>query len=165
MLLYVRGTVSHDHRYVTLSVRPQLATVVQPIRRIEQFSVVQDTTGDDDTGDDDDEIVTSAFIEAPEVELTQVETTVTVPDKGTLLLGGQRLVGEGEVEAGVPIFSKIPILNRVFTNRSRVKDERTLLMLIKPTIIIQNEQEDELFPGLRENPTTYNIGRTGAAAQ
>ena len=32
--------LSHDRRYVTLSVRPQLATVVQPLRRIEQSGSV-----------------------------------------------------------------------------------------------------------------------------
>ena len=49
---------------------------------------------------------------------------------------------------GVPVLSKIPILNRLFTNSSTTEDERTLLILVKPTIIIQNEQEENLFPGI-----------------
>ena len=55
---------------------------------------------------------------------------------------------EFEVEAGVPVLSKIPILNRLFSNRIKAKDEQTLLILIKPTILIQNEQEEQNFPGL-----------------
>ena len=62
---------------------------------------------------------------------------------------------EIEIETGVPVLSKIPILNRVFTNRSTVKDERTLLILIKPTIISYTEEEEKLFPGMRENPSDY----------
>ena len=82
-----------------------------------------------------------------------------VPAKGTLLLGGQRLIGEIEIEAGVPVLSKIPFINRLFTNRSKTKDERTLLILIKPTIIIQTEEEQLNFPGLIQDPARFT-GRT-----
>ena len=75
---------------------------------------------------------------------------MTVPDQGTVLLGGQRLVTEFEIETGVPVVSKIPILNRFFTNRIESKEEQTLLILIKPTILIQSEQEENNFPGLSD---------------
>ncbi len=80
--------------------------------------------------------------------MTNVNTQVSVPDGGTLLLGGQKLVGEVEVEAGVPMLSHIPILNRAFTNRTAVKDEQTLLILITPNILVQPEQEEKAFPML-----------------
>ena len=73
------------------------------------------------------------------------------------MLGGQRLMQEVEVESGVPILSKIPVINRMFTNRSTVKDERTLLILVKPTIIIQSEIENQEFPGLGQGPGTFNL--------
>ena len=73
---------------------------------------------------------------------------MSVPDKGTVLLGGQRLVDEVEVETGVPVLSKIPFVNRFFTNRVTSKSEETLLILIRPEIIIPQENEDLLFPGL-----------------
>ena len=75
-----------------------------------------------------------------------VDTTVSVPDGGTLLLGGQTLAGEIEREEGVPILSKIPFLKRLFTNRRMAKDDQVLLILVKPTIIIQREREPEQFP-------------------
>ena len=74
-----------------------------------------------------------------------------------MIKGG--VVADVEVEAGVPILSKIPVLNRFFTNTSKVKDERTLLILIKPTIILQDEQEEILFPGLLQDPASYNAAR------
>jgi type II secretory pathway component GspD/PulD (secretin) len=66
---------------------------------------------------------------------------VSVPDKGTLLLGGQKIGAEVQREAGVPILSKIPILGRAFRNTSEVKDHKILLILVKPTIILQEEAE------------------------
>ena len=66
-------------------------------------------------------------------------------------MGGQRLTTEYEVETGVPVLSKIPILNRFFTNRIESKEEQTLLILIKPTVLIQNENEEVQFPGLLDS--------------
>jgi type II secretory pathway component GspD/PulD (secretin) len=44
-------------------------------------------------------------------------------------------------EEGVPVLSKLPILGRLFENRGRIKDNSILLILVKPTIILQDEQE------------------------
>ena len=88
----------------------------------------------------------TAFIQQPEVQVTEVRTTVSVPDGGTLLLGGQSISGEIEREQGVPVLSKIPFLKRLFTNRASAKDDQVLLILVKPTIIIQREQEQRQFP-------------------
>ena len=70
---------------------------------------------------------------------------MSVPDKGTALLGGQRKVREFETEVGVPILSKIPYLNRFFTNRTTNREETTLIILLRPEIIIQQENEEMLF--------------------
>jgi type II secretory pathway component GspD/PulD (secretin) len=69
-------------------------------------------------------------------------------------------VQEVEVDSGVPILADIPVLNRLFANTTTIKDERTLLMLIKPTIIIQSEEEELTFPGLLQDPANYGIGQT-----
>ena len=155
VLLDVEGTVSADRRYVTLTLRPNLATTQEPFRQIEQIGALV-LDGDDDGAD---QIITfTGTLELPELELTQVKATVSVPDKGTLLLGGQRLMAETEVEAGVPVLSKVPVLSRFFTNTSTVKDSRTLLILIRPTIIIQSEEEQNLFPGLIQDAGQFNVG-------
>ncbi|MEO0586231.1 MAG: hypothetical protein AAF078_01200 [Planctomycetota bacterium] len=157
VVLNVQGAVSADRRYVTLELNPQLAELIEPIQTFEVNAIF----GVD--GDDDDIIdptfVSQGFIQAPEIAITEVAATVSIPDRGTLLIGGQRMVTEVDIEAGVPVLSKMPIINRFFTNSSTQKDESTLLILIKPMIIIQNEQEEELFPGLLDDVDAYNIGR------
>ena len=60
----------------------------------------------------------------------------------TVMLGGQRQVDEFETEVGVPILSKIPWVNRFFTNRKQSKSEKTVLFLMRPEIIIQEETEE-----------------------
>jgi type II secretory pathway component GspD/PulD (secretin) len=131
----VLPTVSGDRRYVTMEVKPMVTnTTLHPIP-------VQ-------TG------ALAAFFQVPEMQIVQIQTTVSVPDEGTLLLGGLRLSAEEEVEAGVPVVSKIPVLKRAFTNRSRTKDEMILLVLIKPTIIIPEEQEKHAFEDLMTSDKT-----------
>ena len=58
-------------------------------------------------------------------------------------MGGQKISAEVETEAGVPVLSKIPVFGRLFRNRSTLKDHKILLILVKPTIILQEEREDE----------------------
>jgi type II secretory pathway component GspD/PulD (secretin) len=90
-------------------------------------------------------------IRYPETEISRVETRVSVPDRATLLLGGQRLTAEVEREAGVPVLSKVPFLGRLFSNRSKVKDSLILLILVKPTIILREEAEAEAIAAMENN--------------
>lgn len=144
--LLVEGIVSADRRYVTM-------TIDGGVSRVNGFAnqAVSAVAGG--------QLVNSAsvqsFIQLPQITVTRVRTTVTVPDQGTLLLGGQRLVTEYEVETGVPVLSKLPIINRFFTNRIESKEEQTLMVLIKPTIMIQNEEEEKAYPGLLQQ---LNLG-------
>ena len=57
------------------------------------------------------------------------------------MLGGQKVTVEIETEAGVPVLSKIPLVGRLFSNRSKIKDHKILLILVKPTIILQEEKD------------------------
>jgi type II secretory pathway component GspD/PulD (secretin) len=146
VLLDVQATVSADRKYVTMTLRPQLAQLLNI------FNFAFQTSGTAAGVPVGGVIVGggatpgAGIVQQPELQLTEVRTTVSVPDGGTLLLGGQTLAGEIELEAGVPILSKVPFLKRLFTNRSFAKDETVLLILVRPTIIIQREAEQRQFP-------------------
>lgn len=129
--LDVEGTISADRKYVTLTVQTQ--QLRDP--RFSRFEV-QRQSGNSP----------GIFVTLLDQETADINTTVSIPDGGTVLLGGLKLAGEIEVEAGVPILSNIPILKRAFTNTTMVKDTQTLLILIKSKIIIQPEAEEEAFP-------------------
>jgi general secretion pathway protein D len=85
-------------------------------------------------------------VELPIISIQDLQTTVSVPDGGTLLLGGQKISMEIERELGVPLLSKVPVLRRLWTNTGRVRDEQTLLIMIRPKIIIQREEELKAHP-------------------
>jgi type II secretory pathway component GspD/PulD (secretin)/tetratricopeptide (TPR) repeat protein len=147
VVLDVQATASADRRYVEMTITPSMATLLS----LAQFNVQGiNTAGATNTA------LSPGFVQLPEIELTTLSTTVSVPDDGTLLLGGQRVAGETEIEAGVPILSKIPIINRLFTNRSFVRDSGILLILVHPQIIIQKEYEKAQFGTNYDSPNDQN---------
>jgi general secretion pathway protein D len=150
--LVVQPTVSADRKYVTLSLQPQVSQLVA-LSNFPVFGLANQNNQGGGGGGNNQQVF-QASVQLPILDITSVNTIVSVPDGGTLLLGGQTLAGETEVEEGVPILSKIPFIKRLFTNRSTAKDERILLILVKPTIIIQREVEQQQFPllGTRNRP-------------
>ncbi|MEC9372273.1 MAG: hypothetical protein VYC34_00445, partial [Planctomycetota bacterium] len=143
--LALDGVVSADRRYVTLTVQTALAQ----LQEFAQGVVNAQTGGGTDSGVGSEPV--EGFFDLPIVQVTSISTGATVPDKGTLMVGGQCVSTEVEVESGVPVLSQIPIINRFFTNRIETKEEQTLFILIKPTIIIQSEEEEKNFPGLLDS--------------
>jgi len=144
VVLRVQATVSPDRKYVFLNLDPQLAR----LRALVPFSisaVVQPITNGITPPTPQ---IVSGTLQLPTIDLTVVHTACAVPDGATLLLGGQTLAAETTREQGVPVLSKIPFLKRLFTNRATAQDEQILLILVKPTILIQHEQEIKQFPQL-----------------
>ncbi len=131
--LDVQATASSDRRYVTMTIRT-FTQVTGDFRTVFFGGSLS---------------VGSGFIELATRTTQRIRTTVSVPDGGTLLIGGLKQSGERDVDAGVPILSRIPILKRAYSNTSNVKDDQVLLILVKPTIIIQEEAEADAFPTLQ----------------
>ncbi|MGE5612021.1 MAG: hypothetical protein ACM359_22430 [Bacillota bacterium] len=147
--LIVQPTVSADRKYVTLALQPTVTQLVN-LASYPVFGFANENgnnngnNGGNNTPGQPD--VMQANVQLPIINVTAVNTIVSVPDGGTLLLGGQTIAGEVELEEGVPILSKIPFIKRLFTNKSTAKDEQILLILCKPTIIIHREIEQQQFP-------------------
>jgi general secretion pathway protein D len=130
--LDVKATVSADRRYVQLDLRPQVASASTADFRPQIIQAVAPGG------------VAEFTIELPQVQVSDLRTTVSVPDGGTLLLGGNKRFTEIEVETGVPILNKIPFLRRLFNNRASLRTNSNLLILIRPKILIQSEEEHKL---------------------
>jgi general secretion pathway protein D len=154
--LNVQGIVSDDKRYVRLTLVPffsqigDVDTFTYEGRRTTRrgSSVRQDTNGDGkvdekDIREDEEEsdVVEGTTVQLPSFAFTTVSTTVSVPDGGTILLGGIKRLSEGRSEAGVPILSKIPYISRLFRNQAIGRDARSLMLMVTPRIIIQEEEE------------------------
>ena len=83
-------------------------------------------------------------IQQPVFETVQVLTTVSVPDGGTVLLGGVKRLREGRTMSGVPILNQIPYISRLFKNTGIGRETESLMLMVTPRIIIQEEEEELL---------------------
>ena len=88
--------------------------------------------------------VISTTIQLPNTTTNTVTTTVTVPDGGTVLLGGVKTLNETRTEYGVPVLSKIPMIDRLFRNVGIGRTTNSLMLMVTPRIIILEEEEEPL---------------------
>jgi len=123
----VRPFVSADRRYVQMTIRPEVTRLLELISFELPIALGNN--------------IFNAFIQAPIYETTTINTTVSVPDNGTLMIGGLTQTYDGQSEGGVPMISKVPILKRFFARTVSTRERRHLLIIIRPQIIIQEEQE------------------------
>jgi general secretion pathway protein D len=153
--LTVSAVVSSDRRFVRLTLVPFFSQIGD----VEEFTFTgsksstkksSDTTkkkGDDETAKEDEEVVTEegTTVQLPTFSFVTVTTTVSVPDGGTVLLGGIKRLAEQRRERGLPILSKIPYINRLFKNVGIGRTTESLMMMVTPRIIIQEEEEEKLI--------------------
>jgi len=135
-VLNITPTITTGKKYVLLNI----------VAELQEFLGMKSHTVQAPTGLEGE--VSTYIVKVPETETSVVRTRVSVPDGGTLLLGGQKVTATVEKESGVPILSKIPGIGRLFSNRSIVKDQKILLILVKPTIILQEESEAEALAAM-----------------
>jgi type II secretory pathway component GspD/PulD (secretin) len=91
------------------------------------------------------------FVVVPTVTNIRVQTTVTVPDGGTALVGGYSRLSEGRTEYGVPVLGKVPYVGRGFRN---VGYGRTIVSgKVTATVRIIDLREEEFRQtGVRSGP-------------
>jgi len=151
--LNVQGIVSNDKRFVRLTLVPffsqigKVNTFTYEGRRTTQSASRQEAdTNNDGTINESDEqetedVIEGSTVQLPQFAFTTVSTTVSVPDGGTILLGGIKRLREGRNERGIPVLGKIPYLSRLFRNVSTGREAQSLMLMVTPRIIIQEEEE------------------------
>ena len=88
-------------------------------------------------------VVYTQYIQQPQrISSININTTVTVPDGGTVVMGGLKRMSEGRLEYGPPVLSKIPYINRLFRNVGYGRTGTSILIMVTPRIIIQEEEEE-----------------------
>ncbi len=159
--LTVQAVVSSDRRFVRLTVVPFFST----IGKVDTFTFTGSETSTNDTSQQGQQdqpndntkksnVNTTSrqgtTVQLPTYAFVTVTTTVSVPDGGTVLLGGIKRLSEGRNEFGVPILNKIPYVNRLFKNVGIGRETQSLMMMVTPRIIIQEEEEERL--GIQQPP-------------
>ena len=154
--LTVQAVVSNDRRFVRLTLVPFFSQIGE----VNTFTFEGKTTTSSDTStagvqDTPNDSTKKSNVKATTTEGTTVQlptysfvtvtTTVSVPDGGTVLMGGIKRLSEGRKEAGVPILNKIPYINRLFKNVGIGRETQSLMMMVTPRIIIQEEEEQAVL--------------------
>ncbi len=150
--LSVQGVVSPDRRFVRMTVAPFFSTIGQVNTFSFDGSASQTSEESSETGSgttqaniqrqsSSERTQAATTVQLPSFSFITVTTTVSVPDGGTVLLGGIKRLSEGRSEFGVPILSKVPYINRLFKNVAIGRETQSLLMMVTPRIIIQEEEE------------------------
>jgi type II secretory pathway component GspD/PulD (secretin) len=140
VFLTMNAVISADRRFVRMSLAPTLTNLVT--QSIALFPVVVPIFPQLDNTATGQPVVFTQYIQTPVTAAVMVMTTVAVPDGGTVLMGGLKLLSEERKEYGPPILSKVPYLNRLFKNTSYGRDAQSLLIMVTPRIIIQEEEEE-----------------------
>ena len=123
--LDVRPVVDSELKFVTMELRPTVMSLQLPI------PTFTTTLG----------VGQPISIQLPEVTLQTVRTTVTMPDGGTMMLGGMRLVERQNLRSTVPLLGNLPGLSWLFSRNGTSVQNRKILILIRAKIILMEELE------------------------
>lgn len=127
IVLDVRPTISHDKRYVTLDVQTTVANLTRPIREFE--TALGGTT-------------TQVQFFLPQLDVQNAQTTVVVPDGGSVVLGGFKQARYTNRTAEAPWFADIPVLGFFFREKGLSDEMQDLIIVITATISDYTELRD-----------------------
>ncbi len=137
--LDVRPIVSADRRFVTLELRPTIATLFPPPPGI--FTITTNVTVPGAPITDPLPIT----IETPIINIQRIRTTVVVPDRGTLMLGGLTVMFDENAESSIPVWRSIPIVGNLGSMKVKGLQRKQTLIIVRSRIIIPDEEERRRF--------------------
>lgn len=107
--LYVTPQI-HDDDFITMNIKPEISEVTE-------------------------RIATGSQNEIPVVQTSEAETTVTVKNGVTLVIGGLMKDYAAKDVKRVPLLGDIPLLGYAFRSESESTEKTELVIFLKPTII------------------------------
>jgi len=82
----------------------------------------------------------------PDTTSSNIDTTVTVPNNRTIILGGLLKLSQGKGSTKVPLLGDIPIVGGLFRSTSNSADDSKLYVFVKANIL----RPEAAVPGLPE---------------
>ena len=107
--LKVTPTITNDG-FVSMEIKPEVSNVAETI-------------------------TTSLGSRIPIIETSEVETVVTVKDNTMIMIAGLRKEEKRDEEDRVPRLSKLPIIGRLFSSKTKTLRQTELIVFITPHII------------------------------
>jgi type II secretory pathway component GspD/PulD (secretin) len=129
IVLDVRPTIAQNRKYITLELRPTVATIVQPITEFTSSLAA---------------LTVPITIQLPELQISSANTTVVVPDGGTVVIGGLKKLFNIDQRSEIPFLADIPVLSLLFKTEGEAEENKDVILMIRATIIDANEMQDAL---------------------
>ncbi len=145
-VLDVQAIASADRRYITMTLRPQDARVGVWRR----FGGAVDNFPGGQVSQEGRGVAFNPLIGIeyplliPQMNYHAVQTTITIPDGGSLLIGGMNISSSSRAHSGVPFLSHIPFLGRLFSANGRTEQELKEFIYVSGDIILLEEIEEQL---------------------
>jgi type II secretory pathway component GspD/PulD (secretin) len=138
--LAIQAVVTADRRFVRMNIPVSMSSLASATVPLFPTTVIVTPTFEG--GFVGQPIPFTQFLQQPKFSNTTINTTVMVPDGGTVVLGGLKSLSEGRNEAGPPVLSKIPYLNRFVKNTGYGREAQSMMIMVTPRIIINSEEEE-----------------------
>ena len=145
LVLDVRPIVSNDRRFVTLEMRPTIVDLQTPIATFQtllggSISVVINTVPRTPI------IIPGqapVIIQLPEFTIDSAETTVRIPDGGSILMGGLKRIESKDLKSTTPLLGRIPVLGALFGRQGKSEENEHLMIIVTATITDMREIPNE----------------------
>jgi type II secretory pathway component GspD/PulD (secretin) len=138
--LTAKPVVSADRRFVNVTLNVDLSTVGDPKADLIPVKVPVTATPN---ADDETPKEFTQFIQCPHITRMAVDSTVNIPDGGTVLVSGLKREREVRSEFGPPVLSEIPYLNRLFKNVGYGRAKECVLLMVTPRVIVTTDEEEK----------------------
>ena len=98
--------------------------------------------------------------EVPIIGKQELNTTVTIPNRSTIVLGG--LISERDeiIDSGIPFLKNIPIIGAGLKNKKTTKVRTELMIFIQPIVVMTDE---ETYEASADEDVRSKIGEDAAA--
>jgi len=144
VVLDVKPIISADKKYITLELQPTVADLT----KLADFYTSVASSDKTPNRLSDNPINTSGRadaktirIQAPELKMTKIRTTVTIPDGGTLLIGGLMQATRQDTMSGIPVLSDLPIISFFTSRKGKFTHRESLIILVTAHITSMEEKE------------------------
>jgi general secretion pathway protein D len=140
----VQPVVSADRRFVRLHFTGRLTELETPALPL--VPVTTHLVAKVDQQGEEHVVPVQQFVQQPSFRTMTFDKAFQVADGQTAVFRWGTRDVESRAEIGPPVLSKIPYVSRLFTNVGYGRETQTLLLLITPRIIV-NEEEEHIYLG------------------
>ncbi len=143
------NAVSQQVQYVNVGVTLQIAPRVSPDGFVTShiYGVVSSVTG---------------FSQGyPTISQREAETSASVRDGETFVIGGLTQENSLSTRSKIPLLGDIPLLGQAFSNRRSTRSKTELYIVITPRIVRHRRFGDEASPPAEPAPASFEPPQTG----